>query len=105
MSFGRYTTPTIILSFPSDKYPDLDLTAANNVYVTFTSGINSITKTGEELRIDEKEVGAFLTQADTGRFREFVEVQANWTANGGMRYQSNIVRLPVDRNLLERVVE
>lgn len=102
MSFGRFTTPTIIMTFEDD---DLDLTAAENVYVTFSSGIVTLTKTGDDLQIAEKQIGVSLTQAETGRFGSVVEVQANWTATGGMRYQSDIKQLPVDRNLLERVVE
>ena len=102
MSFGRYTTPTITLTFTEQS---LDLTAAANVYVTFSSNGNTLTKTGEDLQVAEKSIGVWLKQAETGRFRENVEVQANWTGNGGTRYQSDIQTIPVDRNLLERVVE
>ena len=102
MSFGRYTTPTITLTFTEQG---LDLTTAANVYVTFSSNGNTLTKTGEDLQVAEKSIGVWLTQAETGRFRENVEVQANWTGNGGTRYQSVIQVIPVDRNLLERVVE
>lgn len=102
MSFGRFTTPTIILTFQD---ADLDLTAAKNVYVTFASGIGTLTKTGDDLQISEKQIGVFLTQVESGRFGTTVEVQANWTGNGGVRYQSDIKVLPVDRNLLERVVD
>lgn len=102
MSFGRYTTPTITLTFTEQS---LDLTTARNVYVTFSSNGYKLTKTDEDLQVTEKTISVWLTQAETGRFREEVEVQANWTANGGMRYQSFIQTIPVDRNLLERVVE
>ena len=102
MSFGRFTTPVLILTFEEEE---LDLTTAKNVYVTFRSGIRDVTKTGDDLQVSEKQIGVSLTQADTGRFGTSVEVQANWTAEGGVRYQSNIVELPVDRNILERVVE
>lgn len=102
MAFGRYTTPTIILTF---KDEELDLTTAANVYVTFASGSIRLTKTGEELQVAPKQISVWLTQAETGRFGKSVDVQANWTGNGGVRYQSDIQEIPVDRNLLERVVE
>ncbi len=102
MAFGRYTTPTIIMTFTKQG---LDLTAAANVYVTFESNGQKLTKTGEDLEVTEKQISVWLTQAETGRFKQEVEVQANWTGNGGTRYQSNIQTIPVDRNLLERVVE
>lgn len=102
MSFGRFTTPTIILTFTD---AELDLTSAKNVYVTFHSGVNTFTKTGDDLQVSEKQISVFLTQAETGRFKDTAEVQANWTGNGGVRYQSDIQSLPVDKNLLERIVE
>lgn len=105
MSFGRYTTPTIIMELPDGEYPAVDFTQADHVYVTFSSGKNSFTKTGDDLVISERSVGVILTQEETGRFRDYTEAQVNWTANGGMRYQSDIITLDVDRNLLERVVE
>lgn len=102
MAFGRYTTPTIVLTFED---AELDLTTAQNVYVTFASGSSRLTKTGEELQVAPKQISVWLTQAETGRFGKSVKVQANWTGTGAVRYQSNIKEIPVDRNLLERVVE
>ena len=54
MGLARYTTPTFTLTFTEDA---LDLTQAQNVYVTFRSGDVLMTKTGADLTIAEKSIG------------------------------------------------
>ena len=103
MSVPQYTTPTFTLTFTQQG---LDLTAAQNVYVTFRSCGNTITKTGDALTVGEKTIGVHLTQAETARFKPGeIEIQANWTTSGGDRAASNVVRYPIDRQLLTAVIE
>lgn len=103
MSVPQYTTPTFSLTFTEQG---LDLTAAHNVYVTFRSGPNLITKSGEDLTVEAQAIGVYLTQAETGLFAPGeVEIQVNWTTGDGGRAASEIVRYDIAPQLLKAVVE
>lgn len=103
MAVGQYTTPTFELTFTDEG---LDLTEAENVYVTFKGKFGKIVKSGEDLTISEKEIDVYLTQSDTGRMTEGeVLVQADWTTAAGGRAQSKKVRFEVEDSLLAEVVE
>lgn len=103
MSIPRGTTPTFTLTFTEQG---LDLTAAANVYVTFTQGIKTITKTGADLEVGEKTIAVYLSQAETLMFSVGkVEIQANWTTQAGNRAASDIVEYDFTKQLLQRVVE
>lgn len=99
----RGTTPTVILRFAE---PNLDLTEAKNVYVTFSSNLKSVTKSGEDLVVEPNAISVYLSQKDTLGFQlDEVEVQANWTYDGKKRSGSSIAKISVDRNLLMKEVE
>ena len=102
MNVTQFTTPTFTLVFTDDE---LDLTQAQNVYVTFRAPNACITKTGTDLTVSEKQISVFLDQYETGQLSDNVEVQANWTLPSGMRAASVISSVYIDRNLLRRVVE
>lgn len=102
MSFARYSTPT--LTFTLNKQ-NLDLQTMDSVWVTFSSAGIKFDKTGEDLVIGEKTVGVYLSQEETAKFGNTVEVQVNWTRSNGYRGNSVAAELPVDKNLLERVLE
>ena len=103
MGVLRGATPTIILQFDE---PNLDLTEMNNVYVTFSSNLKSVTKSGEDLVVEPNRILVFLSQKDTLGFQlNDVEVQANWTYSDRQRAGSSIEHIAVDRNLLMREVE
>ena len=103
MGVPQYTTPTFTLTFTQDG---LDLTQARNVYVTFRSGDTLMTKTGEDLTVDEKSIGVYLSQEETAKFRVgYVEIQANWTTAPDNRAASNVVRYPISEQLLMAVIE
>lgn len=103
MGVLRGTTPTVILRF---EEPNLDLTEANNVYVTFSSNLKSVTKSGEDLVVEPNAISVYLSQKDTLGFQlDEVEVQANWTYDDKKRSGSNIAKISVDRNLLMKEVE
>ncbi len=102
MSFPRGTTPTFTLTFDD---PDLDLTQAQNVYVTFAYRNSSLTKTGESLTVAEKSIDVYLTQAETLEFPiGDIKVQANWTTASGGRTASEIVSYKVTEQLLNEVI-
>lgn len=103
MGILRGTTPTVILLF---NEPTLDLTNANNVYVTFSSNLKSVTKSGDSLTIEPNRISVYLSQKDTLGFDlDNVEIQANWTYSDHMRSGSTIEKIAVDRNLLMKEVE
>lgn len=103
MSVARGTTPTYILTFEEET---LDLTTANNVYVTFRKGAKILTKTGSDIDVAPKQVEVYLSQKETLSFSgDSVDVQVNWTFAGGRRAASEVVTIPLSRQLLEKVVE
>ena len=99
------TTPTFTLTFDDDN---LDLTSAQNVYVTFHSAnkASSLTKTGEDLVVEEKSIAVYLTQEETLAFYEGdVEIQANWTSATGGRCASDVGTYEFSKQLLKEVLE
>lgn len=96
------TTPTFIFTLPSE----IDLSQAENVYVTIKQVGTVITKKGSAITIDANKVYVTLTQAETVRFVSGnLATQLNWTYENGIRAASNIVVIPVTPNLLQEVVE
>ena len=103
MGVPQYTTPTFTLTFTEQA---LDLTQAQNVYVTFRSGETLMTKSGADLTIAEKSIGVYLSQEETAKFKVgYVEIQANWTTATGGRAASEVTKYNITEQLLKRVVE
>jgi len=101
MAIVRGTTPTFTLTFPDT----VDLTEADNVYVTFTSGDIVMTKTGTDLDVTAHEISVYLTQEETFSFGiGNIEIQANWTVNNGNRIASEIKNYAISRQLLNEVI-
>ena len=103
----RYTTPTFALTLPDT----VDLTEAENVYVTFANPVGGVifTRTDDALEITAHEVDVYLSQEETAQFTYgSVDIQLNWTyheAGEVKRACSEIARVPVTQNLLAEVVE
>lgn len=98
----RATTPTFLLTLPKS----VDLTLAKNVYFTAVQNPVAITKTGEDLTINENEVSVYFSQDETLKFSAgTVRIQLNWTYTNGERACSEIVNVKVTDNLLGMVVE
>lgn len=103
MSVARGTTPTYILTFEEES---LDLTTANNVYVTFRKGAKVLTKTGNDIEVQAKQVGVYLNQKETLAFAQGdVKVQVNWTLANGRRAASVVALVNLSEQLLEKVIE
>ena len=95
------TTPTFILTLPSD----VDLSDATNIYFTVTQRNTSVTKHGSEIQLDGNQVSIFMTQAETLQFSEgSCEVQLNWVYANGERAATKPVTIKVEKNLLKRVI-
>lgn len=102
MAVTQYTTPTFTLTFTEEG---LDLTQARNVYVTFKGQGVNITKTGNDLTIEEKQIQVLMNQDETGQMHDQIDIQVNWTLPNGIRAASDIVTVEIECNLLKRVVE
>lgn len=103
MSVPRGATPTFTLSFPESS--GIDLTLARSVYVTFTRGLVSLTKTGEDLVVGTRTIGVLLSQKETLSFGTGdVEVQANWISADGKRVVSEISVVGFTKQLLDEVI-
>ena len=103
MGVPRGTTPTFLLTFTEEG---LDLTEARNVYVTFRMGDRGLTKTGEDLTVEEKQITVCLSQEEMLMFpKGSVRIQANWTSADGGRAASNVCLYPLTEQLLPKVVE
>ena len=104
MSVPQGTTPTFTLVFPSSA--GIDFTAAQSVYVTFSSGKINLTKTGESLVLTVNTIEVLLSQSETLMFEPGeVDIQANWVTPEGKRLASEIVSYKITKQLLKKVVE
>lgn len=102
MGVPRYTTPVFTLTF---KEKDLDLTQAEDVFVTFQQACKIITVTGEDLTVGEKTIAVSFTQEETAEFCVGdVEIQANWIV-AGKRAASEIEKYQFTDNLLKQVIQ
>lgn len=99
----RATTPTLVLTLTGDN--TLDITQADNVYVTMMQFGEPLTKTGEDLELTAKTITLHLTQQETLLFVEDVPVsiQINWIADGE-RFATPIHQITVGRQLLSEVM-
>lgn len=95
-----YTTPTFTLKVPNT----VDLTAAQNVCFTMKQDPVAITK--EHLEPEEHQVSVYLTQAESGTFKEGkAKIQLNWTYEGGGRGATKWKQINIEENLLKKVIE
>lgn len=103
----RYTTPLLPL-----EVEGIDLTQNEDVYVTLEQGDNELTKSGTDLTIAydaETEMSTIdftLSQAETAAFYlgKAVDIQVNFINAAGRRDATNIVTIPVMRNLLDKEI-
>lgn len=98
----RATTPTFELKITDNS---VDLTQASNVYATFNQLNRTLTKTGEALTIQARQVDVYFTQEESLGFTAgTIEIQLNWTYADGTRAATNIVKVYVTDNLLAEVL-
>jgi len=104
----QYTTPEFTFVINDDG---VDLTTAANVYVTFKQSVFMITKTGEDLTIeDSKTIKVSLSQEESTYFSTGpLLIQINWTfldENDKLqRVSTGIKQVQLTQNLLSKVVE
>ena len=105
----RGTTPTFTFTIQSQT---LDLTEAQNVYVTIEQGRTVIEKTGESLDVEAKKVSVYLSQDESMKLCEgAADVQINWTyldpVDGvTVRRAATVVKtIQINKQLLRRVIE
>ena len=104
----RATTPTFTFTVKSQT---LDLSEAENIYVTLGQGRVEITKTGEDVNLTPpRTVEVWLTQQESLSLREgALAVQLNWTytdlSGNARRAATKIKIIDVTKQLLERVIQ
>lgn len=98
----RGTTPTHIFT------SDIDLTDAEEIYITYKQGCKKIEKTKDDIiELTPDTVKVELTQEETLMFsscKDDVEIQFRVKFPGGKAPASNIVTAPVERILKEGVI-
>ena len=100
------TTPTVTFTFPQD----VDMTLADDVYVTFTDTKNVIllNKTGNDLTVEAHSVSLFLSQEDTKDLpKKGMKAQINWTyTDEGVlkRACTDILSIAVSENLYPEII-
>lgn len=93
-------TPTITVTVGTS----IDLTEAENVYVSFKQG-NKVLKLTDGFDVQAHQVDIYLEQADTLSFAPgAVEIQLNWTYSSGQRSATKPVNLSVAPNHLLEVL-
>ena len=99
----RGTTPQIKLTLDTT----LDLTDIVSLYVTFKSFAIEITKTLEDVSIDneKKEIRVALSQEETLKLkRGAVQVQVRFRMDDDLAYATSIAKLSLDDVLKEGVI-
>ena len=104
----RATTPTFTLTVTGKP---VDLSLAENVYVTLKQGSYALELTGEDLTIDENVISCFLNQEQSLRFTENspAKIQVNWTYidPDGItvrRAATKVKEIPISEQLMKRVI-
>lgn len=99
----RGTTPTYTFELEDES---IDLSDAEEVYVTISQGRKKLTKSGGDVTVDGNTASIYLSQEDTLGFAagQRAEFQLNWIYSDGARACSEIVSLVVGRNLLPEVL-
>lgn len=101
----NYTTPSISLIVEG-----VDLTGMD-VYVTIEQGCLEMTKSGSDLIIDtegeDTSIIFMLTQEESAKFNynASASIQVNFISADGVRDATEIRRIDVLRNLLDKVVQ
>lgn len=104
----RGTTPTFKLTVTNGG--ELDLTAADEVFVTIRQREKTVTKTGEDIFVEPQAVSVWLEQKDSLRFAAGpAEVQINWTymdqdTHQKRRAATKVKTITIAEQLLERTV-
>lgn len=96
------TTPTYKITINS-----IDMSTVRNIYITFAQGEGvEITKTGDEITIEQNVVSTKLSQEETLRFHEgIVLVQVRGTTKSGDAFASPLYSEKVQPILLGRAIE
>lgn len=101
----RGTTPTLTLKILNNT---VDLTAANNVYVTIKQKNYTLTKTSAFLEIAVNTIDCYLTQEESLRLVEgAADVQVNWTyESNGTTYRAatKVKQIAITQQLLNKVI-
>ncbi len=102
----RATTPTITITINGD----VDLTLADEVYVSITQANTQIELSGDDLEVGTKTVSCWLSQEQSLRLVNGLaaRVQVNWlytdAENVAQRRATEIGSISIDDQLIKRVL-
>lgn len=89
----------------------VDLSLAENVYVSIKQGSNALELTGDDLTIEGNVISCFLNQEQSLRFSENspAKIQVNWTyldPDGVTvrRAATKVKEIPISEQLMKRVI-
>ena len=105
----RGTTPTFRLTI-QPKQGSVDLSVADNVYVTIKQGNVNIELTGDELEIDENVISCWIPQEKSLRLFDgaAAKLQVNWTytdESANTKRAATVVKeISVGEQLIRRVL-
>lgn len=105
----RGTTPTLSFTIADQA---VDLSAADNVYVTISQYATNITKTGDSVTVSGNTVSVWLTQQESMKLAvgKPASVQINWTytdepTGAKRRAATKVKEITIENQLLGRVIE
>lgn len=104
----HYTTPELTFVIDNDG---VDISSAENIYVTFKQNTSLVTKTGEDISVEDgNTIKVWLSQEESAYFIPGpVSIQINWTFLDGdgklQRVSTGIKQVQITQNLLPRVVD
>lgn len=102
MAIKQGVTPTITFTLPQE----IDLTEAENVYLVLKQGNLELTKSNEELTVQDNIVSVYLTQAETLQFEVGrVEAEIDWTYADGSRGETDTAYIDWARTLMRKVLK
>lgn len=100
------TTPTFVLELADHE---IDLSEAQNVYVSFEQGTVYLEKKNGDagVTVDGYTVNVYLTQTESLMFvaRRPITCQINWTYPDGSRAATNQKTVSVGPNLINREID
>ena len=121
MRIRKGTTPTLklILKKKNESDPEIDLSIADDIFVTFSRTYQQVlfTKTGDDLEIDGNDIYVFLSQEETlslkgvgnGSDDDSFLIMVNWTYTDDVTHRkkraSTVIKsIYLSPNLINEVV-
>lgn len=101
----RYTTPTITINLVLNDVVNEDVLNTSDLYVTISQGGKKLTKTQNDILIDNNTIGVTLTQCESADFSEgYAWIQVRGVTPDGFAWASKVGKFRVENTLLKREI-